>query len=93
MPTAGRVPNGAIVDVIKGAHIPEIPVGEDSHVYYAGVANSDEGLIANSGRVLLVETSAPDIKAAQDKIYAIIDNLDTTGMFYRHDIGSKALDA
>ena len=85
--------NGYPVDVIKGAHIPEIPVGEDSHVYYAGVANSDEGLIANSGRVLLVETSAPDIKAAQDKIYAIIDNLDTTGMFYHHDIGSKALDA
>jgi len=49
--------------------------------------------VASSGRVLLVETSAADIKAAQDKVYAIIDQLDTTGMFYRHDIGSKALNA
>ena len=86
--------NGYPVDVIKGARIPEIPVPDGgSHVYYAGVTNSDEGLVASSGRVLLVETSAPDIKAAQDKLYAIIDKLDTTGMFYRHDIGSKALDA
>ncbi len=46
--------------------------------------------MANSGRVLLVETSAADIKAAQDKVYAIIDKLDTKGMFYRHDIGSSA---
>ena len=54
---------------------------------------SEEGLVANSGRVLLVETSAADIKAAQDKVYAIIDKLDTKGMFYRHDIGFKALNA
>lgn len=83
--------DGYPVDVIKGAAIPEIPVDEDSHVYYAGVARSEEGLVANSGRVLLVETSAADIKAAQDKVYAIIDQLDTKGMFYRHDIGAKAL--
>ena len=50
--------DGYPVDVIKGAAIPEIPVDEDSHVYYAGVARSEEGLVANSGRVLLVETSA-----------------------------------
>ena len=37
--------------------------------------------------------SAADIKAAQDKVYAIIDKLDTKGMFYRHDIGFKALNA
>ena len=85
--------DGYPVDVIKGAAIPEIPVDEDSHVYYTGVARSEEGLVANSGRVLLVETSAADIKAAQDKVYAIIDQLDTKGMFYRHDIGFKALNA
>ena len=84
---------GYPVNVVKGAAIPEIPVDQDSHVYYAGVANGDNGLVASSGRVLLVETSAADIKAAQDKVYAIIDQLDTTGMFYRHDIGSKALNA
>ena len=83
--------NGYPVNVIKGAKIPSIPVDDASHVYYAGVSNSDQGLVASSGRVLLVETTAPDLKSAQDKVYAIIDKLDTEGMFYRHDIGAKAL--
>ena len=83
---------GYPVEVVKGAVIPAIDVDEDSHVYYAGVATGDEGgLVASSGRVLFVETSAPTIKDAQDKVYRIIDALDTTGMFYRHDIGFKAL--
>ena len=85
--------DGYPVNVVKGAKIPEITVDEDSHVYYAGVANSPDGLVASSGRVLLVETTADDIKAAQDKVYAIIDSLNTDGMFYRHDIGAKALNA
>ena len=81
-------------NVIKGAAIPQIPVDESSHVYYAGVSSTEHGgLMASSGRVLLVETTADDIKAAQDKVYAIIDKLDTSGMFYRHDIGAKALNA
>lgn len=81
-------------NVIKGAAIPQIPVDESSHVYYAGVSSTEHGgLMASSGRVLLVETTADDLKAAQDKVYAIIDKLDTSGMFYRHDIGAKALKA
>ena len=84
--------NGYPENVIKGARVPEIEVDENSHVYYAGVTSDDKGgLIANSGRVLLVETSAPDIKSAQDKVYAIIDKLELRGLFYRHDIGFKAL--
>ena len=78
--------------VIKGAPVPTIDVDADSHVYYAGVASdANHGLVADSGRVLLVETSAESIKAAQDKVYAILDQLDTRGLFYRHDIGAKAL--
>ncbi|NEG69432.1 phosphoribosylamine--glycine ligase [Bifidobacterium choloepi] len=48
-------------------------------------------LVANSGRVLLVETSAPTIAEAQRKIYDILDAVDTPGLFYRHDIAAKAL--
>lgn len=86
--------NGYPTNVIKGAAIPQIPVDDSSHVYYAGVATDADGkLFADSGRVLLLETTADDIRAAQDKIYAVLDKLDTTGMFYRHDIGAKALNA
>ncbi len=60
--------NGYPENVIKGARVPEIEVDEDSHVYYAGVASDEHGnLVANSGRVLLVETSAPDIKSARTR--------------------------
>lgn len=64
-----------------------------THVYYAGVAEDEngEGLVASSGRVLLVQTTADTLVDAQKIIYDIIDNTDTTGMFYRHDIGNKAL--
>ncbi len=86
--------NGYPTNVVKGAAIPEIPVDESSHVYYAGVTTDADGkLVANSGRVLLLETTADDIRSAQDKIYSVLDKLDTTGMFYRHDIGAKALNA
>ena len=83
--------NGYPENVIKGARVPEIEVDEDSHVYYAGVASDEHGnLVANSGRVLLVETSAPDIKSAQDKVYAIIDKLELRGLFLppRHRLQS-----
>ena len=85
--------DGYPVNVIKGAKVPSIPVDDDAHVYYAGVAAGEEpgSLVADSGRVLLVEVHADGIKAAQDKIYGILDKLDVTGLFYRHDIGSKAL--
>lgn len=86
--------NGYPTNVVKGAAIPQIPVDDSSHVYYAGVTTGADGkLVANSGRVLLLETTADDIRSAQDKIYAVLDKLDTTGMFYRHDIGAKALNA
>ena len=55
------------------------------------MARGEDGLVANSGRVLLVEASAPDLAAAQRKVYAILDAVNTEGMFYRHDIGAKAL--
>ncbi len=80
-------------EIVKGAHIPQIATDADSHVYYAGVARGEDGLVANSGRVLLVEASAPDLAAAQRKVYAILDAVNTEGMFYRHDIGAKALKA
>lgn len=79
-------------DVVKGARIPEIETGPDAHVFYAGVKKDEEGnLVADSGRVLLVEANAPSIAAAQEKVYAILDDVNTDGMFYRHDIGAKAL--
>ncbi len=64
--------------------------GRDGDVAQAEHAS---GLVTNSGRVLLLETTAADIRSAQQHIYELLDHVDTAGMFYRHDIGNKALDA
>lgn len=77
--------------VVKGALIPDIPVSDDEHTYYAGVSNSHVGMVAASGRVLLVEATRPTLQEAQDAVYGLIEDLPTEGMFYRHDIGAKAL--
>jgi phosphoribosylamine--glycine ligase len=81
-------------NTVTGAPIPDISVDDSSHVYYAGVANSEQTttqLLTSSGRVLLLESSGDTIEDAQRKVYRILDELDTTGMFYRKDIGAKAL--
>ncbi|MFT8538066.1 phosphoribosylamine--glycine ligase [Bifidobacterium aquikefiri] len=83
-------------DVVTGAPVPDIDADENTHVYYAGVSGDADGkgeLVASSGRVLLVETTGTDIADAQKNVYATLDAIDTPGLFYRHDIGSKALDA
>lgn len=85
--------DGYPTNVVKGAKVPVLPTDADSHVFYAGVKKDGDDLVASSGRVLLLEVSAADIPAAQQKVYGILDAADTTGMFYRHDIGAKALKA
>ena len=81
--------------VIKGAQVPQLPQFDDhTHVYYAGVEGEDaEHIVANSGRVFLIETSQPTLQQAQDRVYEILDALELPGLFYRHDIGAKALHA
>lgn len=78
-------------ELTTGALIPDFPVDEHTHVYYAGVANGEHGLQSASGRVLLVQTTADNIRQAQQRLYTMLESVDTSGMFYRHDIGAKAL--
>ncbi|KFI45432.1 phosphoribosylamine--glycine ligase [Bifidobacterium bohemicum] len=85
-----------------GSPIPAIPTDQDCHVYFAGVkagsvAATDErlitptGLVSSAGRVLAYSAVASTLGSAQHKAYATLDELDVTGLFYRHDIGAKAL--
>jgi len=78
---------------VTGAHIPSLPADtSDLHVFYAGVDRDDDAqLVSSSGRVLVVTALAEDLQAAQHKAYEVLKEADTTGMFFRHDIGAKAL--
>lgn len=84
--------DGYPLDYDKGVTLPEKTQG-DIITYYAGAkfANNSSALLSNGGRVYMLVTTAETVQAAQEKIYAQLDKQDTTGLFYRKDIGSKAL--
>lgn len=76
----------------KGIKLPEKTSG-DVVTYYAGASfsESDGKLLSNGGRVYMLVTTADTVEKAQDKIYQELKKQDTTGLFYRKDIGSKAI--
>ncbi len=79
-------------DYEKGVPLPEKTDG-DIITYYAGVkfAENSELLLSNGGRVYMLVTTEDSVKAGQDKIYTQLAQQDPTGLFYRNDIGSKAI--
>ena len=84
--------NGYPLDYKKGLPLPEKTAG-DIITYYAGAkfAENSRALLSNGGRVYMLVTTADTVSAAQEKIYDQLKKQDTTGLFYRTDIGSKAL--
>ena len=83
---------GYPLDYEKGLPLPEKTEG-DIITYYAGAkfAENSRALLSNGGRVYMLVTTADIVSAAQEKIYDQLKKQDTTGLFYRMDIGSKAL--
>ncbi|WP_438838876.1 phosphoribosylamine--glycine ligase [Streptococcus pluranimalium] len=83
---------GYPLDYQKGVVLPEKTSG-DIITYYAGARFAENGkaLLSNGGRVYMLVTTANTVQAAQEKIYKELDNQNTDGLFYRNDIGSKAL--
>ncbi|MEY8463385.1 phosphoribosylamine--glycine ligase [Streptococcus merionis] len=84
--------NGYPLAYDKGVELPD-KTGGDIITYYAGAKFAENGraLLSNGGRVYMLVTTADTVKAAQDKIYAQLAKQDTDGLFYRHDIGNKAI--
>lgn len=83
---------GYPLDYEKGVPLPEKTDG-DIITYYAGAkfAENSELLLSNGGRVCMLVTTEDSVKAGQDKIYTQLTQQDTTGLFYRNDIGNKAI--
>jgi len=83
---------GYPLDYEKGLPLPEKTDG-GIITYYAGAkfAENSRALLSNGGRVYMLVTTADTVSAAQKKIYDQLEKQDTTGLFYRTDIGSKAI--
>ncbi|NQK20930.1 phosphoribosylamine--glycine ligase [Streptococcus suis] len=84
--------NGYPLDYEKGVALPAKTEG-DIMTYYAGArfAENSRALLSNGGRVYMLVTTADTVQEAQEKIYSELKKQDTTGLFYRTDIGSKAV--
>ena len=84
--------NGYPLDYEKGVKLPAKTEG-NIITYYAGAqfAENEQDLLSNGGRVYMLVTTADTVKEAQDTIYKELAQQNTEGLFYRTDIGSKAI--
>jgi phosphoribosylamine--glycine ligase len=60
-------------------------------VFHAGTTIENNHIVTSGGRVLGVTATGKDIKAAIERAYQGIENISWSGMYYRKDIGFKAL--
>lgn len=84
--------NGYPLDYEKGVELPAKTNG-DIITYYAGARFLENGkaLLSNGGRVYMLVTTADTVPVAQEIIYDKLSEQNTDGLFYRTDIGSKAI--
>lgn len=77
----------------KGAVIRGLThIGNDMHVYHAGTAKNAQGdFFTNGGRVLLVTALGSTLEEARQTVYRELETIQCKGLFYRHDIGDKAI--
>ena len=77
----------------KGAIISGLPTEEveDSKVFHAGTAQVGDDIVTAGGRVLCACALGNDIKEAQAKAYDLAGKIAWNGVYYRTDIGFKAI--
>lgn len=75
----------------KGAVIKGLETLEDVIVFHAGTDFKDGEFLTNGGRVLFVACKEKDLQAAKDKVYEEIAKIESDGLFYRSDIGYRAI--
>ena len=75
----------------KGTVIKGIETLEDVIVFHSGTDMKDGEFVTNGGRVLFVACREKDLQTAKDKVYKEIAKIESDGLFYRNDIGYRAI--
>ena len=79
-------------DYGKGAVITGIPAETpDSKVFHAGTAEKDGQVVTSGGRVLCAVGLGNSVSEAQQKAYEVAKQIHWDGVFYRNDIGYRAI--
>lgn len=78
----------------KGIRLPELKtLDEEALIYHAGTAFNQEGeLVTDGGRVMLIAAEADTVEKAHASVYEHLKKLQWLGLFYRSDIGKKAIE-
>ncbi|OOZ78697.1 phosphoribosylamine--glycine ligase [Bacillus cereus] len=75
----------------KGEIIKGLDALQDVIVFHAGTAMKHGDFVTNGGRVLFVACKANSLQEAKDKVYKDIGKIEGDGLFYRSDIGYRAI--
>ena len=75
-------------DVISGL---TSVAASDSKVFHAGTTMKDSQVVTNGGRVLGVTALGDSVAEAQAKAYQIVADIDWQDIYYRNDIGYRAV--
>ncbi len=73
--------------------IEEAEFVEDIIIFHSGTKlDENRNIVTNGGRVLGVSATGANLKEALDKAYKAVNKISFEGMYYRKDIGKKALE-
>jgi phosphoribosylamine---glycine ligase len=67
-------------------------LGEKTLLFHAGTRMENNTLYTNGGRVLLMAAKGETLKQAQQTVYEQISYITCDQLFYRRDIGNKAIE-
>ena len=76
----------------KGDRIDGLPPdAQDAMVFHAGTVAQGEAIVTSGGRVLCATALGETLKLAQQRAYALLQDIHFDGVQYRRDIGWRAL--
>jgi phosphoribosylamine--glycine ligase len=81
----GNYAKGDVISGLEGAD------SGDAKLFHAGTAGNDGQVVTAGGRVLCATAMGNSVSEAQQQAYALAAKIDWNGMFYRRDIGYRAI--
>lgn len=80
----GSYPKGTVIEGLDRLE-------DDVFVFHAGTKKEEGKWKTTGGRVLLVATRKDTLEEAQQRVYEQVQQISKTGLFYRNDIGHRAI--
>jgi phosphoribosylamine---glycine ligase len=76
-------------DIIRG--LPDPAAETDTKVFHAGTKEHNDDVVTAGGRVLCAVALGETVTEAQRKAYAVVHSIDWNNVYYRNDIGYRAI--